>query len=445
MSNRGVIYDLSDDSLVALTEDGIFPPPNDKGKVEDGEKEGVAMASLDEQYCISRKEELARHLVEEKKRASKERTRLMRQMDTEEDERGEGGDGSVDGHRGLLAVSSNEDSVENYFSSVEADSSSGDDGDVISDLSGGNPTGVDQKEKKEKPPWNLSDDDCTKSGKNGVTYDLSGAVPTRDYKHHKFYDDLPEEMTRSRRIARYLSQYSWYFPVRFYRRVTTADDAINGDGEIEYPILDVAWAHFEHIGLPRCFKTLHTNTRGIYTRAEPGETVERTTLYPVWRTPLVDMGHFGVGVGIYFSTLQLFAIMTFIAGLINIPTLIYLESDDYSLRRQDLVGINTLLRVSAVCTDMEWQPCPSCTASDWNTSSSADRFANATSSDGSVLNFIKVNNCKLKQMFGISTYISLIFVIVAVYVISHLQNKVAIKVDEAQQTSADYSIKIKVR
>ena len=29
---------------------------------------------------------------------------------------------------------------------------------------------------------------------------------------HSFYHDCPEEMTCARRIARYLSQYSWYFP-----------------------------------------------------------------------------------------------------------------------------------------------------------------------------------------------------------------------------------------
>jgi len=272
---------------------------------------------------------------------------------------------------------------------------------------------------------------------------LTESAATRnkdDIINDTLYNDDPDGMTRARRIARYLSQYNWYLP-----KPPQQPDISNLEGvpsgDIKKPNLDMAWEYFEHIGLPRCF--MEKDDKGRHNRAEPGEIDKITMLYPVWSTPLVDMGDFGIGVGLYFTTLQFFAILTFIAGLINIPALISLYSDEYSPEERDSLP-TLLLRTSAVCTQMEWRPCPTCNESDWNRfpSITKDRFAVGKASDGSELTFIKISDCKTNNMFGISAYTSLIFVIVGVYVINYLQTLKAKKFDEAEQTSTDYSIKI---
>ena len=241
------------------------------------------------------------------------------------------------------------------------------------------------------------------------------------------YDDSPNEITLSRSIARRLSKYSWYF--RDYY-----NELYDPENKIEFPNLDTAWEHFEHIALPRCFK--EDGGTNNYDRAEPGEFEDPTMLYPVWKTKLVDMGDFGIGVGLYFSTLQLFAIISFIAGIINIPAIAHFRSSDYSPDGKN--------KDSAVCTDDEWEPCPTCNETEWDRHPmrTVDRFAK--SSDDPPLTFIRVNDCEITDVYGLSTFASLIFVIVAVYFVSWLQRKKAIEFDEAQQTCTDYSIKIMV-
>jgi len=270
------------------------------------------------------------------------------------------------------------------------------------------------------------------------------------------YEGHPDP-TRGRRIARYLSKFNFYSPVRTNAKL----DKMFDSGETiaclkknrQVPKLNKAWDYFEHIGLPRCFKNNEdyieslkekgkediSEGERIMRRAEPGEHEYETMLYPVFGTPLIDLGDFGIGVGLYFSTLRYFAIMAFLAGLINIPALTYFNSDDYSpTGREDLPY---LLRLSAICTQDTWQPCPTCTESDWDRfpASSNDRFAVG---DTSGLTYIKVNNCRPGNSFGISTYISLIFVILAVYLINYLQRKHAVDFDKNEQTSTDYSIKV---
>jgi len=264
-------------------------------------------------------------------------------------------------------------------------------------------------------------------------------------------------MTYARRISDFLSRYSWYFPnnnTNTNTNTTTGDDS-------DRPHLDIAWENFEHIGLPRCFKKermggstvvnresigLHKMMKnggsggGKYDRAEPGATSKPTRLYPVWSTPLVDMGDFGIGVGLYFSALQYFAITAFLAGVINIPAMIYLNGDEYSPTDRE-GDLEMLMSLSAVCTEWNWHPCPSCT-NDPHAISEAD-LAVGEASDGSPLTFIRVNDCQLSTLFGVSAYVSLLFIGVAIYSINSFQMEKAVKFDEAVQTTQDYSIKIK--
>jgi hypothetical protein len=42
------------------------------------------------------------------------------------------------------------------------------------------------------------------------------------------------------------------------------------------------------------------------------------------------MGDFGLGVGLYFSTLRAMTVLMLLAGLMNIPNFLYFGSDEYS-------------------------------------------------------------------------------------------------------------------
>lgn len=115
------------------------------------------------------------------------------------------------------------------------------------------------------------------------------------------YTDRSEHMTLGRRIAGYFSKYSWYHPMQDDERITAA------------------WAYFEHFILPR----RHFSS-GI--KAKPGHNTSETRLYSVWATREVDLAELGVGIGIYFFTLRCLAIVFLLAGLINVPNLMYYNS-----------------------------------------------------------------------------------------------------------------------
>jgi hypothetical protein len=62
----------------------------------------------------------------------------------------------------------------------------------------------------------------------------------------------------------------------------------------------------------------------------PGEDKYETEFYHPVTTPLNQMGDFGLGVGLYFSTLRAMTVLMLLAGLMNIPNFLYFGSDEYS-------------------------------------------------------------------------------------------------------------------
>ena len=138
------------------------------------------------------------------------------------------------------------------------------------------------------------------------------------------------------------------------------------------PLLKQGWFFFEHVTLPRFVFDRSSTEESSYVfnlkrllccgddkmeRAEPGEELCETRLYSPIYTPLDQMGDFGIGIGLYFSTLLFIALMTFIAGLINLPNIAFFRSDEYSSGQSDVLFV---LQGSAVCTDQTWVPCPTC-------------------------------------------------------------------------------------
>ena len=172
-----------------------------------------------------------------------------------------------------------------------------------------------------------------------------------------FLKDKPEHMTFGRRIALYLAAKStWYNPHL---------GKTHGPKGEELPSLAKAWAYFEHVTLERYIvedrtRLGHVNARQRLVKkfhrgdrqlniAEPGERELPTKLYNPITTPLSQMGDFGLGYGLYFSTLRSFAVLSFLVGLLNLPNILYFASDDYSIGQS---GVAPTLRGSAICTGM---------------------------------------------------------------------------------------------
>lgn len=253
------------------------------------------------------------------------------------------------------------------------------------------------------------------------------------------FDDDPSEMTLSRRCAKYLSATtSWYNP-----------SAKKENG----PDLDLSWAYFEHITLPRHFVPGREYPEGeekipFFARhknrvhkAENGLQGEKTLLYSVWGTSEADLVDFGLGVAIYFWTLRMLVILMFLAGLISIPNMIYFSSSSYSLNQQS--GSGWALRGSAVCTDTQWVACPNCTLSDWQgrIASTTNRFA-STMVNGQELRFIVKNNCRITFSEGVVSLVVLLFVVVFLWGIGEVSKNREVRFDESNQTATDYSIEV---
>ena len=82
--------------------------------------------------------------------------------------------------------------------------------------------------------------------------------------------------------------------------------------------------------------------------AEPGESKYHTQLYPIFSTPLSQLGDFGLGFGIYFATVRDFALLAFICGLLSIPDIAYFASEEYS---GDQPGVPMLLKKEKISAD----------------------------------------------------------------------------------------------
>jgi hypothetical protein len=229
--------------------------------------------------------------------------------------------------------------------------------------------------------------DCTNNGKEIID----------------FLKDNPKEMTYSRRIALSLRDKKWYNPRAGEETdLNNLNDSEqlqgstkNGSGRSSRlgkmekahdfdsamhnrtPRLEKGWAYFEHVALyrylvpqdeqikvnkniiVRIFRKLLMKANKSYEKAEPGENDDPTRLYPPIFLPHKQLGDFGLGIGLYFSTLRAITCIMLVAGVISIYNLIYFGSDDYlpSEYRED---IPTLLTGSAICTATSWVPCDSC-------------------------------------------------------------------------------------
>jgi hypothetical protein len=225
----------------------------------------------------------------------------------------------------------------------------------------------------------------------------------------------------------------------------TADDN-------QAPSLVKAWAYFEHVVLPRhvlepkdngdraknrCERMLHKfqKSRQLLQRAEPGERQLPTKLYSPLFTPHAQLGDFGLGMGLYFSTLRALAVLMFCAGLLNIPN--FMSLGDASSTQSSL-----LLRGSAICTRTMWVPCPDCAPRDFS-AQSLYRLGTASNSNGNSFMVALKNECDDATMAqGLVSLATLVLIVVGVLVMNVYLTRMEVAFDEDEQTAQDYSVMI---
>lgn len=276
-----------------------------------------------------------------------------------------------------------------------------------------------------------------------------------------FLLDKPKTMTYGRRIALSLAKHTWYNPQLKHQQSiehNIDDKDINDNSNAvrlverrppkvtrkETPSLARAWAYFDRFVLPR-FTVREDGSfdRHDLQRAEPGESDIETRLYHPLCTPLSQMGDFGLGIGLYFSTLRALTILTFLAGILNIPNFIYFSGPEYSNSQS---GIPDLLKGSAICTLKQWVPCEGCQPTEFD----RHRFATAVSVQNETglftpLNatFALRNNCaEIALEQGMINYGTLLFIVFGIMVMNVYQKRKEVEFDEDEQTAQDYSIRI---
>jgi hypothetical protein len=263
-----------------------------------------------------------------------------------------------------------------------------------------------------------------------------------------FLNDDPKDMTWSRIIALKLMTKKWYNPHADSEKAAEVPNRSEHRIEVRppthtkrtIPSLAKAWAYFEHFALPR-YIVNEKSQRGDLTRAEPGEDDLPTKLYDPIRTPLSQMGDFGIGIGLYFSTLLALTVMTALGGLLNIPNFIYYSSDDYS---DGQPGVPKLQQGSAICTRQVWVPCPNCNFTDWERRNADDRFGFVETPTNGNLTFALHNDCEgatLQQ--GMISFGTLLLFLVGILCMNRYQKRKEVEFDEDEQTAQDYSIRIR--
>ena len=182
-----------------------------------------------------------------------------------------------------------------------------------------------------------------------------------------FLKDKPEEMTRSRRLALRLMKQKWYNPHVDNPDVSTRSK----DGSISSlaPSLERAWAFFEHVTLMRHiasptdakatemstwrrFRSAHT--AGMLQTAKPGEKMFETRLYDWLSTPHMQLGDWGVGFGLYFSTLRAITFVLACSGIISISNIIFFASTEYDDSDYKFEFMGNLLRYVSAVVDTLW-------------------------------------------------------------------------------------------
>jgi len=142
---------------------------------------------------------------------------------------------------------------------------------------------------------------------------------------------------------------------------------------------------------------------------------------------------FGLGIGLYFSTIRAMTALVLVVGIIHTPNFIYFSGPDYSNNQEN---VPDLLKGSAVCTETEWVICDDCLKDDFQGTSWLRDEATDTI-------FVRHNLCDGATLLtGMTNYSGMLFVLIAAIFINYYFKAVEEQMDEDEQTAQDYSIVI---
>ena len=174
-----------------------------------------------------------------------------------------------------------------------------------------------------------------------------------------------------------------------------------------------------------------------FERAEPGEGEEETELYSPCGTPEAFLTEWGVGVGLYFKTLRILAVILLITGLVNITNIHYFTSDEYNSDKSQ-AHLRLILRGTAICMNREWVECLDCNEDQWRLNPEA--FA-STNNNGTGQVYIQMNLCDGATIIqGMINFGSLIFCMVSIILLGMYQRASEKVLDEGKLTAVDYSV-----
>jgi len=225
-------------------------------------------------------------------------------------------------------------------------------------------------------------------------------------------------------VDNYFSKYKWYNPNRDSPDISLAK----------------GWAYFEHFTLPRRFVT---KSGGHHMRAPPGETNE-TKLYSAFLTPQSSLSDWGIGMGMYFSTLSSIGVILLLAGILSIPNIIWYSSDRYdpSPNRDVNFSLMRILRFSAICSSREWVKCDDCNADTWNNIFTNNYYGTGIDvTTGETVTLINRTTCLPAQFApGMWSFGVLLLLILCITAYNIYLSKLEVRWDEDNTSAPDYSL-----
>ncbi len=293
-----------------------------------------------------------------------------------------------------------------------------------------------------------------------------------------FLEDDIREMTYSRRFALKLMKYPWYYPRPEEEEAEEGDkkdesprvvDDFEKDIAFEKPSLEKGWAFFEHQALYRyllpedykekeqhslftkIYRSLFMHGNKTFEKADPGDDDDPSRLYPV-NTPHSQLGDFGLGVGLYFSSLRALIFISLLCGIISLGNILYFASDKYDPNGGlETISFETLaISGSAACSSQQWVPCPTCNCTVRDRSNAAltmrlDRCAiGIDDATGIQHTFALKNECDgTHLMLAGSNFATVCVMVICILLLGMYMKKEEVRFDEDEQTAQDYSIQIK--
>ena len=205
----------------------------------------------------------------------------------------------------------------------------------------------------------------------------------------------------------------------------------------------------------------HNNNNDFVRAPQSQRLIHKTELYPVVETPLEELVHFGVSIRMFFSTLLVFSGILGIAGVLNVPLMLYFwgyaatnsssgednyyAADDGSSSSTnkdgvDYMGIGKMIRASALCDATEWVACDTCHADDH-----IGEYPDYRLDISNGIEMVRRNVCDFDGFLvpGLCSFVATLLVLgLTAMAFFGKQRQAEIVFDEQVQTASDYSIKI---